>query len=99
MHLVENTVSAVFRIPSIAITTQKRHSGNLTFARQVAMYLVHVIGGLSLSEVGQLFARDRTTVAHACALVEDLRDDPMLDRCLAILELALSAAPQKGGVQ
>ena len=60
------------------------------------MYLTHIAGGLSLSEVGRLFARDRTTVAHACALVEDRRDDPDFDRCLAILEfaLALPAVPR-----
>lgn len=56
------------------------------FARQVAMYLAHVACGLTLTQVGQVFARDRTTVAHACSLVEDLRDDPMLDRSLELLE-------------
>lgn len=59
----------------------------------MAMYLAHVGGGLSLREVGLLFARDRTTVAHACAAVEDRRDDPLLDRCLTFLELALNTGP------
>jgi hypothetical protein len=68
------------------------------------MYLAHVAGGLPLTEVGRLFARDRTTVAHACAMVEDRRDDPAFDRCLGFLELALcSAVPErsfrKGGAQ
>jgi chromosomal replication initiation ATPase DnaA len=59
------------------------------FARQTAMYLAHVHLGLSLSEVGRSFGRDRTTVAHACACVEDSRDDPKVERVLACLELAL----------
>ena len=42
------------------------------------MYLAHVTCGLSLTEVGEVFARDRTTVAHACGRVEDLRDDRRL---------------------
>jgi chromosomal replication initiation ATPase DnaA len=58
------------------------------------MYLAHVAGGLSMREVGRLFSRDRTTVAHACALVEDRRDDPQFDRALAILEFALTANAQ-----
>jgi chromosomal replication initiation ATPase DnaA len=67
----------------------------VAFARQVAMYLAHVGGGLCLSEVGRLFARDRTTVAHACALVEDRRDDPDFDRCLSFLELALISGSER----
>ena len=50
------------------------------------MYLAHVAFGLTLTEVGQVFARDRTTVAHACSLIEDLRDDLAFDRSLELLE-------------
>jgi hypothetical protein len=42
-----------------------------------------------MTEVGILFGRDRTTVAHACSLVEDGRDDPELDRRLEHLEHAI----------
>jgi chromosomal replication initiation ATPase DnaA len=55
------------------------------------MYLAHVVCGLSLTEVGTLFARDRTTVAHACSLVEDRRDDPELDGRLERLERAIAS--------
>jgi chromosomal replication initiation ATPase DnaA len=55
------------------------------------MYLAHVVGGLSLTEVGTLFARDRTTVAHACGVVEDRRDDPELDGRLEHLECAVAS--------
>ena len=50
------------------------------------MYLAHVGCGLTLTEVGRLFARDRTTVAHACGLVEDRREEPPFDRALELLE-------------
>ena len=46
----------------------------------------HVACGLTLTQVGHVFARDRTTVAHACGRVEDLRDDPSFDRSLELLE-------------
>jgi chromosomal replication initiation ATPase DnaA len=60
-------------------------------ARQVGMYLAHVACGLPLTEVGRLFGRHRRTVAHACAVVEDRRDDPEFDRAIAVMEFALTA--------
>jgi Bacterial dnaA protein helix-turn-helix len=57
----------------------------------VAMYLAHVVCRLSFTEVGTLFVRDRTTVAHACSVVEDRRDDPELDGRLEHLERAVAA--------
>jgi hypothetical protein len=53
------------------------------------MYLAHIGGGLNLSEVGRLFGRDRTTVAHACSLIEDARDDERFDRMLDLLERSM----------
>jgi chromosomal replication initiation ATPase DnaA len=53
------------------------------------MYLAHVAFGLSFTDIGRLFARDRTTVAHACRLIEDLRDDSVMDQAIAFIELAL----------
>jgi chromosomal replication initiation ATPase DnaA len=55
------------------------------------MYLAHVVCGLSLTKVDTLFARDRTTVAHACSVVEDRRDDPDLDGRLEHLEHAVAS--------
>jgi chromosomal replication initiation ATPase DnaA len=46
---------------------------------------------VSLTEVGHLFERDRTTVAHACGLIEDKRDDPDFDHRLDHLERAVSS--------
>ena len=63
----------------------------MALARQVAMYLAHVGCGLSLTETGRLFERDRTTVAHACGVIEDRRDDPIFDRALDLLEWAVPA--------
>lgn len=60
-------------------------------ARHIAMYLCHVMLSRNLREVGLAFGRDRTTVSHACALIEDLRDDPAFDRELCRLEAILGA--------
>lgn len=50
------------------------------------MYLAHVVGRIEYAEVGRLFGRDRTTVKHACAVVEDLRDNAKFDRTMDLLE-------------
>lgn len=83
---IEPAVAAVFEVPLSHLRASTRGSPRAAFARQVAMYLAHVVFGLSLTEVGAIFARDRTTVAHACASIEDGRDDPVFDARLDHLE-------------
>ncbi|HUE46445.1 MAG TPA: helix-turn-helix domain-containing protein [Aestuariivirgaceae bacterium] len=61
------------------------------FGRQIAMYLAHVVFGLSMAEVGRAFERDRTTVVHACHLIEDRRDEMRFDQLLDHLEQAAIA--------
>lgn len=58
-------------------------------ARQIAMYLAHVILGRSLTDIGLAFGRDRTTVSHACGLIEDMRDDRSFDEEICVLERQL----------
>ena len=84
--ILEQAISKVFMVAGTDLWSGTRGRPRAAFARQVAMYLAHVGCGLSMTEVGQIFARDRTTVAHACGLVEDLRDDPSFDRSLELLE-------------
>jgi chromosomal replication initiation ATPase DnaA len=88
-EMLEQAVPRVFMVASADLWSGTRGRPRAAFARQVAMYLAHVACGLTLTEVGRVFARDRTTVAHACGLVEDLRDDPVLDRSLELLESVL----------
>jgi chromosomal replication initiation ATPase DnaA len=88
-RLIEQTVAPAFAVRRAALWAATRGSPPDAFARQVAMYLAHVGLGLNLSQVARLFARDRRTVAHACALVEDRRDAAPFDRALDLLEGAL----------
>jgi len=84
--MIEGAVAQVFAVDRGHLRGASRGRAPVASARQVAMYLAHVGLSLSLTEVGHLFARDRTTVAHACAVVEDRRDDPTFDRVLDCLE-------------
>ena len=60
-------------------------------ARHIAIYLTHVALGMSLARVARAFGRDRSTVAYACHLVEDKRDDSDFDDWLDQLAVGLSS--------
>ncbi len=87
--LLAGVVAAAFDLPVYEITSPSRCRAPVAFARQVAIYLAHVGLGLSFTDTGRVFRRDRTTVAHACKIVEERRDDACLDACLDYLEAAL----------
>lgn len=66
--------------------------------RQIAMYVSHVVLQISLTDIGQVFGRDRTTVSHACNVVEDRRDDVAFDDFVAAVErVILSVFGAAGG--
>jgi chromosomal replication initiation ATPase DnaA len=65
-------------------------------ARQITMYLIHVACGWSLRRVAAAFGRDRSTAAHACQRVEDMRDDPAIEALLITCEACVRAAPRPG---
>lgn len=92
LSLLERTAGILFEVPVQDIRAPRRCAARTAFARQVAMYLAHVVFGLSLTRVGAIFGRDRTTVAHGCAVVEMRRDEPRLDRALSIVEMVLHDA-------
>jgi chromosomal replication initiation ATPase DnaA len=94
-RIIESTVAPALAVPCAALWAETRGSPSEAFARQVAMYLAHVGFGLSLKEVARLFARDRKTVVHACALIEDRRDAVPFDRALDVLEGALRLVSQR----
>jgi len=75
-----------------------RGSAEPAAARQLAMYLAHVALHMSLARVALAFGRDRSTVGHACRLIEDRRDDPALDAQIELLEDLLREAPPPGAV-
>tara|TARA_R110000787_G_scaffold78883_9_gene172281 strand:- start:1502 stop:1726 length:225 start_codon:yes stop_codon:yes gene_type:complete len=60
-------------------------------ARHIAIYLTHVALGMSLARVARAFDRDRSTIAYACHLIEDKRDDTDFDGWLEQLLLGLSS--------
>jgi hypothetical protein len=81
------------RVDAGAVFAETRGQKPIAEARQLAMYLTHVSYAMSLARVARVFGRDRSTVSHACHLIEDRRDDPDFDHMVARLEEALRVAP------
>ena len=90
-RLAEVAVAAITQVPAAQLRAPRRGRRPIALARQTAMYLAHVAFGLTFTRVGICFGRDRTTVRHACALIEDRRDDPVLEFALSALEVGLLA--------
>lgn len=91
---VTNCVAHDFGIDADALSAATRGAPRVALARQVAMYLLHVGFALSFEAIGRMFGRDRTTVSHACRVIEDGRDDIWLDCRLAALELSCCGSVQ-----
>lgn len=83
--------AAAMSIPAVSLAAPERGPARIARARQYAVYLHHVALGASLSACARHFGRDRATVRHACAVIEDLRDDKRFDLAAARLERAVAA--------
>lgn len=89
--------SALFNVSGKELRRTGRTTLSVARVRQIAMYVGHVVLGLPMGEIGRGFSRDRTTVLHACHLVEDLRDDEDFDRIVSTMEKVAMAAFRERG--
>jgi chromosomal replication initiation ATPase DnaA len=87
--LVQAAVAHVTGVSLTDLCASTRRCPRVAFARQIAMYLSHVVFHMRLSDVARAFGRDCSTVAYAFHRIEELREDPELDRTLAWLEAML----------
>ena len=88
-RMAKEIVCQAHGIPHSELYGNARGDADLAFARQIAMYLAHVVGQLTLNEIAELFERDRSTVSHACSNIEDRRDRPYFNLQLEQLEKRL----------
>lgn len=89
-------VAHVYGVSLESLLAATRCDRRVAEARQVAMYLAHVVLRMSLAAVARGFGRDRTTASHACRHIENMREDPELDRLVAWLEVLLREAAGGG---
>lgn len=83
---IEAAVTASFSVTVAELRSRTRGTRRCALARQTAIYLAHVSLGASMHDVAAVFRRHRSTVAHACGLIEDLRDAPAFDDKIVALE-------------
>ncbi|HEX3006494.1 MAG TPA: chromosomal replication initiator protein DnaA [Bacteroidales bacterium] len=79
--LIQQVVSDYFQTELEEMKAKKR-TRNVTFPRQIAMYLSRELTDSSLPKIGDSFGgRDHTTVIHACDKIQDLmKEDPQVNR-------------------
>lgn len=86
------SVAVERQVPLYQLLSTERGPAAAAHARQVAMYLVHVLLGRPQDVVGEIFGRQRTTVQHACRTVEDLRDVRAVDEQIERIETRFARA-------
>lgn len=91
-RLAVSVAAYALNVPLKEVAHRGRGRAQAAFARQVAMYLCHVGFEFSLARVASAFGRDRSTVAHACHIVEDRREQPQFDRWIGTLETMMRGA-------
>jgi len=92
-------VARSFGVTPCEMFHHSRSRAPIAATRQLAMYMMHVVLGRNLTEVGKFFGRDRTTVSHACIRIEDMRDDLEFDERINQLEHDFEQAVFKIGFQ
>lgn len=86
----------VYGVTQDELMASTRRARRAAEARQAAMYLGHVVFGVTFAEVGRAFRRDRSTASYACRRVEDRRENPEYDRLIAWMEVLLRSAGAPG---
>ncbi|MCA0400611.1 MAG: chromosomal replication initiator DnaA [Proteobacteria bacterium] len=88
-RLSEACAAAWQAVPHQHLRRPTRCVAPVAAARQTAIYFAHVFFAANLTRAGRMVGRDRTTARHACARIEDWRDDADIDRAFNLFEPAL----------
>jgi len=88
--LVQVTVAHVTGVALKELCARTRCRPKAAFARQIAMYLSHIVFRMNSAEVARAFGRDRSTARYAIRQIEELREAPELDRMLCWMEAMLT---------
>ena len=94
VYLLTRTVARARGLPLRQMLASGRGKADEAGARQLAMYLAHVLLGRRQDAIGLLFGRDTSTVSYACRVIEDLRDDPVIEAEIAQIESRLPTAAE-----
>jgi chromosomal replication initiation ATPase DnaA len=94
---VVDILSTFFNVSGRDLRSNSRCGRPVARVRQIGMYVAHVTLALTMSEVGRAFGRDRSTVNHACHLIEDMREELEFDRIIQTIENIVRTAFVRDG--
>lgn len=98
--LVIELASTFLSVSASNLKGRTRGTAQICQVRQICMYLLHTSLSIPYPDIGRMFCRDRTTISHACMIVEDLRDNEEIDESISRLESILAAiCTLLGGVE
>lgn len=92
-RIVVSAVAMEFAVPNFIMESPRGGSSDVIYARQISMYLLGCVFNISKQRIGTVFGRHYSTVSHACRLIEQDREDPVLDAKLLKLENFLRQTP------
>jgi len=78
-RFITQMVAHSFNVDRDVIMRPERGNAQVARVRHIAIYLMHTKLSLGLKELGLVFGKDRTTMAYACRVIEDARDDLTFD--------------------
>lgn len=78
-YRVINVMASLCNSSPAEIMAPTRLSARATLARQLTVYVLSINNGWNATRVARVMGRDRTTVEHARAVIEELREDPEVD--------------------
>ena len=87
--MAQIVVAHAYGVTLDELRARKRGARRAALARQIAMYLTHVVFSENMAAVARGFGRDRSTAFYAIQRVEEMREDPELNRTLGWLEATL----------
>lgn len=90
-RIVRQVIAEMTELTGDRVQLRRDRRRTACHVRQIAMYVCHVALEIPMSDIGDAFGRDRTTVAHACGVVEDRRDDPAYDDFVSAIERIATA--------
>ena len=89
--MVSQITTEMVQLVSDRVIVRREKRRPTCHVRQIAMYVCHVALSLSVDDIAGSFGRERSTVAHACHLVEDRRDNPAYEDFISAVERMVAA--------
>jgi chromosomal replication initiation ATPase DnaA len=89
VEMAQAVVGHIYGVEVNEMRGATRGNPRAALARQIAMYLSHIVFRMSVTQIGEAFGRNRSTACYAVHHIEDMRDDPDVDRILRQLERLL----------